>query len=60
MEEGGHFLNPECVPDLSGIERVLKAQRKEKIRSTCLRVAPPPEALWRAGASAKAGKSENL
>jgi release factor glutamine methyltransferase len=28
MEEGGHFLNPECVPDLSGIERVLKAQRK--------------------------------
>jgi release factor glutamine methyltransferase len=60
MEEGGHFLNPECVPDLSGIERVLKAQRKEKIRSTCLRVAPPPEALRRAGASAKAGKSENL
>jgi len=56
MEEGGHFLNPECVPDLSGIERVVKAQRKEKIRSTCLRVAPPPEALRRAGASAKAGE----
>jgi release factor glutamine methyltransferase len=28
MEEGGHFLNPECVPDLSGIERVVKAQKK--------------------------------
>ncbi|OGP94588.1 MAG: protein-(glutamine-N5) methyltransferase, release factor-specific [Deltaproteobacteria bacterium RBG_16_47_11] len=49
MEEGGHFLNPECVPDLSGIERVVKAQRKEKIRSACLRVAPPPEALRKAG-----------
>src|SRR4030043_2166188 len=28
MEEGGHFFNPECVPDLSGIERVVKAQKK--------------------------------
>jgi len=28
MEEGGHFLNPECIPDLSGIERVVKAQKK--------------------------------
>jgi len=31
--ERGYFLKPECVPDLSGIERVVKAQRK-KIRST--------------------------
>jgi len=28
MEEGGHFLNPECIPDLSGIERMVKAQKK--------------------------------
>jgi len=28
MEEGGHFLNPECIPDLSGVERVVKAQKK--------------------------------
>ncbi len=33
VEEGGHFFNPECVPDLSGIERVLKAQRKEKFEA---------------------------
>ncbi len=34
IEEGGHFLKPECVSDLSGIERVVKAQRKQEIRST--------------------------
>jgi release factor glutamine methyltransferase len=28
IDGGGHFLRPECVPDLSGIERVVKAQRK--------------------------------
>jgi len=28
IEEGNHFLKPECIPDLSGIERVVKAQRK--------------------------------
>ena len=27
IEGGGHFLRPECVPDLSGIERVVKAQK---------------------------------
>jgi len=27
MEEGSNFLNLECVPDLSGIERVVKAQK---------------------------------
>ncbi len=29
IEGGGQFLKPDCVPDLSGIERVVKAQRKE-------------------------------
>lgn len=29
IAEEGHFLKAECVPDLSGIERVVKAQRKE-------------------------------
>jgi release factor glutamine methyltransferase len=28
FEEGSYFLKPECIPDLSGIERVVKAQRK--------------------------------
>lgn len=28
MEEGGHFLKAESIPDLSGIGRVVKAQRK--------------------------------
>lgn len=28
IEEGSHFLKPESIPDLSGIERVVKAQRK--------------------------------
>jgi release factor glutamine methyltransferase len=28
IEEEGYFLKPDCVPDLSGIERVVKAQRK--------------------------------
>jgi release factor glutamine methyltransferase len=28
MEEEGHFLDPECVPDLSEIERVVKAQKR--------------------------------
>ena len=38
MEETGHFFHPESVPDLSGIERVVKAQRKEKFktRNPCL------------------------
>ncbi|NWG04015.1 MAG: peptide chain release factor N(5)-glutamine methyltransferase [Syntrophaceae bacterium] len=30
VEEGGQFLKPESVPDLSGIERVVKAQRQYK------------------------------
>jgi release factor glutamine methyltransferase len=29
IEEGGNFLKPDCIPDLSGIERVVKVQRKE-------------------------------
>lgn len=29
IEEEGYFLKPDCVPDLSGIERVVKAQRLE-------------------------------
>jgi len=33
IEEGRHFLKPESIPDLSGIGRVVKAQRKPKIRS---------------------------
>jgi release factor glutamine methyltransferase len=28
MEEEGSFFKPECIPDLSGIGRVVKAQRK--------------------------------
>ncbi len=28
IEEGDHFLEPESIPDLSGIGRVVKAQRK--------------------------------
>jgi release factor glutamine methyltransferase len=28
IEEGGHFFKPETISDLSGIERVVKAQRK--------------------------------
>jgi release factor glutamine methyltransferase len=28
IEEGGNFLKPESIPDLSGIGRVVKAQRK--------------------------------
>jgi release factor glutamine methyltransferase len=28
IEEEGDFLKPECIPDLSGIGRVVKAQRK--------------------------------
>ena len=28
IEEESHFLKPACIPDLSGIERVVKAQRK--------------------------------
>ena len=28
IEEGGHFLKPESIPDLSGIGRVVKAQRE--------------------------------
>ena len=27
IEGGGHFLKPDCVPDLSGIERIVKAQK---------------------------------
>jgi release factor glutamine methyltransferase len=27
IEEEGDFLKPECIPDLSGIERVIKAQK---------------------------------
>ncbi len=34
IEKGGSFLKPETIPDLSGIGRVVKAQRKPKIRST--------------------------
>jgi release factor glutamine methyltransferase len=33
IAEGGHFLKPEVVPDLSGTERVVKAQRKEKFEA---------------------------
>ncbi len=28
IEEEGHFLEPQCIPDLSGIGRVVKAQKK--------------------------------
>ena len=28
IEEEGNFLKPDCIPDLSGIERVVKVQRK--------------------------------
>ena len=28
IEGGGNFLKPDCIPDLSGIERVVKVQRK--------------------------------
>ncbi len=28
IEGGGHFFKPECVPDLSGIGRVVKAQKR--------------------------------
>lgn len=28
IEKEGHFLKPRCIPDLSGIGRVVKAQRK--------------------------------
>jgi release factor glutamine methyltransferase len=28
IEEGGHFLKPESIPDLSGIGRVVKAQKE--------------------------------
>ncbi len=28
IEGGGNFLKPDCIPDLSGIERVIKVQRK--------------------------------
>jgi len=34
IEEGGNFLKAESIPDLSGIGRVVKAQKKTKIRST--------------------------
>jgi release factor glutamine methyltransferase len=33
IEEGGNFFKPEAIPDLSGIGRVVKTQRKPKIRS---------------------------
>lgn len=29
IEEEGHFLKPECIPDLSGIGRVVKAQKRK-------------------------------
>jgi release factor glutamine methyltransferase len=32
IEEGGNFLKPESIPDLSGIGRVVKAQKKIKKR----------------------------
>ena len=28
IEEDGHFFKPECIPDLSGIGRVVKAQKR--------------------------------
>jgi len=34
IEGGGNFFKPESIPDLSGIGRVVKTQRKAKIRST--------------------------
>jgi methylase of polypeptide subunit release factors len=34
IERNGTFLKPQILPDLSGIERVVKAQREGKIRST--------------------------
>jgi release factor glutamine methyltransferase len=30
IEEEGNFLKPDCVPDLSGVERVVKVQRDGK------------------------------
>jgi release factor glutamine methyltransferase len=30
IKEGGNFLKPDCVPDLSGVERIVKAQRNGK------------------------------
>jgi len=30
IEEGGQFLKPECIPDLSGIGRVVKAQKRRE------------------------------
>jgi len=30
IEEEGHFLKPECIPDLSGIGRVVKAQKRRE------------------------------
>jgi release factor glutamine methyltransferase len=39
MEEVGFFSKPKCIADLSGIERVVKAQRKEKIRNTKIRIS---------------------
>ncbi len=30
IKEGGNFLKPDCVPDLSGVERVVKVQRDGK------------------------------
>jgi release factor glutamine methyltransferase len=34
IEDEGNFLEPLCIPDLSGIGRVVKAQKKEETRST--------------------------
>jgi release factor glutamine methyltransferase len=31
IEKQGDFLTPQCLPDLSGIERVVKAQRRESL-----------------------------
>jgi hypothetical protein len=30
IKEGGNFLKPDCVPDLSGVERIVKVQRNGK------------------------------
>jgi hypothetical protein len=33
IEEEGNFLKPDCIPDLSGIERVVKAKKIMEYRN---------------------------
>jgi hypothetical protein len=36
IEEEGNFLDPQCIPDLSGIGRVVKAQKNKKLEARTL------------------------